>query len=55
MFTGGWDNPIYDDNVFQYNITTQSWDSVGHMKYERGFHGISAVSVTDIIQYCIKP
>ena len=39
-----WNN----NQILRYNITLQTWDLVGEMKYNRSFHSASLVNAEDI-------
>ena len=42
----------YYDTVLQFDAATLQWSQVGVMRQPRDYHGLSVVSVADIMDQC---
>ena len=51
--TGGYNSVIYyNDEVYQFNVTSKTWKLSGTLQQARGFHAMAVINKQDIVDYC---
>ena len=40
------------NNILSFNISSETWNQVGHMRWPRMYHSASVVNADDILKYC---